>query len=287
MFYFLTVNYNSSGLIEKLIASLPEKGDYELLIINNSPEDEGIDNLQTSWVKIIDSGGNIGFGKACNLGIDRIYQENPRALIWLLNPDAYLLPDSLTSAAEFLTQNPHIAILGSEVYEEDGSLWFGWGYFNRANGEILSMKTGLDYGGESYKVVEWVTGCSLIINLSHFSAPPHFDPDYFLYCEDFDFCRRYAAQGYVVAMTDRIKVIHNPSSITLRYGYLRLTQNIYSYLLSLEKHTPFWILYGRFLRMIFTALIILPVKPGFSLAKFRGILMYCKSLLSRNVKNLH
>ncbi|MBR8832407.1 MAG: hypothetical protein N5P05_001871 [Chroococcopsis gigantea SAG 12.99] len=284
MMYFLTVNYNSSRLIEKLIASLPGEGEYELLVVNNSADDRAIYNLQSSRVRVIASPNNLGFGKACNLGLDWIYERDSQSLVWLINPDAYLLPESLTSAREFLIENPEVGILGTEVYEPDGSLWFGWGYFNRGNGEIISMKSPLDYEGKSYKKVEWVTGCSLIINLVHFSAPPQFDHDYFLYCEDFDFCKRYAREGYVVAMTGRIKVIHSPSSITLRYGYLQLTQNIYSYLLSLEKHTSFWILYGRFLRMIFMSLIVLPVKPRFSLAKLAGIKLYGGRLISQYLK---
>jgi GT2 family glycosyltransferase len=135
------------------------------------------------------------------------------------------------------------------------------------------------YNNKPYLVADWVTGCSLLINLQHFSECPQFDPDYFLYYEDFDFSRRYAQQGYLVVVTNQIYIIHEPSSITLRYGYLQLTQNIYSYLLSLEKHSSSFILWTRFLRMIVMTVAIFPLKPKFALAKWKGITLYTQRLL--------
>jgi len=114
----------------------------------------------------------------------------------------------------------------------------------------------------------------LLINLKCFAQLPTFDPGYFLYYEDVDFCDRYAEQGHLVAITNQIKVIHEPSSITLRYGYLRLIHNIYSYLLILGKRTNPFILWTRLTRMIFASLFILPFNSKFSLSKLQGIWMY-------------
>jgi N-acetylglucosaminyl-diphospho-decaprenol L-rhamnosyltransferase len=294
MIYFLTVNYNSTSLIERLIASLPDdKHSSQLIVVNNSPEDGCIQQLRSERIKLMEATSNLGFGKACNLGLQWVYQQDAQAIVWLINPDAYLLPDSVVNAEIFFRDCPEVSIAGTEIYEPDGKLWFGWGKFNREIGTINVVEESLNYEDKPYLIPDWVTGCSLLINLQHFSICPYFDPDYFLYYEDFDLSRRYANQGHLVVVTNRIKVIHEPSSITLRYGYLRLTHNIYSYLLSLEKHTNSFILYYRFLRMILMALLILPIQPKFALAKLQGIKLYCQRLLDKpypaiepnNVKN--
>jgi GT2 family glycosyltransferase len=280
MIYLLTVNYNCTELIKRLIASLPRNVFCNLIIVNNSPEDKNIQFLAGERVKIIEAGDNLGFGKGCNLGLNWIYQQDREAIVWLVNPDAYLLPDSLEEAVKFFQQYPEVAIAGTEIYEPDGKIWFGWGKFNAKIGTINVVEESLDYGDKPYLIPDWVTGCSLLINFPNFADCPHFDPDYFLYYEDFDFSRRYANQGHLVVVTNRIKIIHEPSSITLRYGYLRLTHNIYSYLLSLEKHTNLTILIYRFLRMSFLSLLILPIKPKFSLAKLQGIQLYCQRIIA-------
>jgi GT2 family glycosyltransferase len=281
MIYFLTVNYNSASLIKRLVSSLPGEN-YPIVVMNNSPEDSEIQKLRSPLVTVIDTNANLGFGKACNLGLQWIYRRDPRAIVWLINPDAYVLPDSVANAEKFFHDCPEISIAGTEIYEPDGKIWFGWGKFNPNIGTINVVEESLDYGEKPYEIPDWVTGCSLLINLSKFSSCPFFDPDYFLYYEDFDFSRRYADRGHLVVVTNRIKIIHEPSSITLRYGYLRLTHNIYSYLLSLEKHTNRSLLYYRFIRMTLMAFLLLPFRPKFALAKLEGIVMYCQRLLDRN-----
>jgi N-acetylglucosaminyl-diphospho-decaprenol L-rhamnosyltransferase len=90
VFYFLSVNYYSTNLLAKLINSLEssQDKDYILVIINNSPEDDSIYKLKTESILILESGDNIGFANACNLGLKFIYNQCPEALVWIINPDA-------------------------------------------------------------------------------------------------------------------------------------------------------------------------------------------------------
>lgn len=91
MIYFLTVNYYSTHLIAKLIGSLPNHKnlDFKVVIINNSPNDDSIDNLKDDYVIILNAVKNLGFGNACNLGLEFIYTEDSQAIVWIINPDAY------------------------------------------------------------------------------------------------------------------------------------------------------------------------------------------------------
>lgn len=275
-FYIVIVNYNSSALVSRLIASILmyENQPQKIIIVNNSPEDQDIEKLVSEQIIVLQTKINLGFGQACNLGINWIYQTDKNGIIWLLNPDTYLIENSVKYAEHFFVQYPEISILGTEVYEPDKTLWFGWGRFTKNDGIIIAEKESLDYGVQSYLKVAWVTGCSLLINLKNFLEMPYFEPDYFLYYEDVDFCDRYAEQGHLVAMTNQIKVIHEPSSITLKYGYLRLIHNIYSNLVILEKRTNKLVLWRILIKMIITSFIVLPFNPKFSLSKLQGIWMY-------------
>lgn len=279
--YFLIVNYYSIPLIIRLLESMNiQSCNYPaVVIVNNSSDDDKIIQLNKYDVEIIESKNNLGFGKACNLGLNWIYQQNPQAIVWLINPDAYLMPNALSQAKQFLRKYPEISILGTEVYEPSGKIWFGAGEFFPHNGKIFVIEEPLDYQNKPYLPAKWVTGCSLLINMKNFYLCPFFDDDYFLYYEDFEFCQRYAKEGHLVAITNQIRVIHQPSSITLRYGYLQLIHNIYSYLLSLEKHGNKSVLISRFIRMIIMTLLVLPFKPKFAIAKLKGILMYTKKLI--------
>ncbi|KKD38648.1 glycosyltransferase [Limnoraphis robusta] len=282
MIYWITVNYYSTSLIEQLINSIPVQDEINdrVIIINNSPDDSSIYGLKTEWVTVLDSPENIGFGRACNIGLNWVYQQNPQAIVWLINPDAYLTENSLKQVIEFFTAYPEISILGTIVNEPTGKIWFGGGEFNAKTGQIIALDAIAENPKSNlpYITMKWVTGCSLLINLKRFSECPQFDPDYFLYYEDFDFCLRYGKQGHPVVMSSEIRVIHQPSSITKQNQPLKIQQSIYSYLLSLEKHTNFWVLGYRLLRMSLVSLVSLLISPQLSRHKLIGILLYCRRM---------
>lgn len=280
MIYFLTINYYSTHLVAKLINSLPttKNIEYKTVIINNSPEDNSIYHLKTESVLIFNAGHNLGFGSACNLGINWIYTQDPQAIIWIINPDAYLLENTLDKVNSFFELHPEISILGTIVHTPAHLVWFAGGRFRRATGGILiqDLLTNTD---EKYVVCDWVSGCSLIINLRKFRDCPQFDPAYFLYYEDFDFCRRYAKQGYLIAVTKQFGVLHQPSSITNKYVFLKIKHSTYSYLLSLEKYTNKVVFILRLTRLICYALILIFVKPLVAFGKLDGVLFYWRRLL--------
>lgn len=268
--YFLTVNYYSTQLIQKLINSIKLTRHLfnQIVIINNSTDDNSIYELQNDTTIIINSETNLGYGKACNLGLTWIYRQNSQAIIWLINPDAYLLPDSLEKAQYFLVKHPEISILGTTVYEPTGKVWFGGGTFIPETGKIISNEFLLDTKNLN---TDWVTGCSMLINFKHFKKCPIFDEDYFLYYEDFDFCRRYLQQGHKIAITHKISVVHQPSSITNKNPGLKLEHSIYSYLLSLEKHTSRLILIYRLIRITIVALISIPINHKIARVKIKAV----------------
>ena len=93
MIYFLTINYHSANLITKLISSIQSSRDipHKTVIINNSPEDSSVRLLKTESILVLEAGTNLGFGRACNLGLNWIYAQDSQAIVWIVNPDAYFL----------------------------------------------------------------------------------------------------------------------------------------------------------------------------------------------------
>ena len=276
MIYFLTVNYNSAALIIRLIDSLSlNKGiTYQLIVINNSPQDKKIYNLENDRVHIIEAEKNLGFARACNLGLNSIYQQNPQALVWLINPDAYLTSSNLEQVPRFFSQHHHLSILGTTIYTPTGEIWFAGGAFSLESGAIVTINS-LDKSTEKdYWESDWVSGCSLLINFKNFDYCPQFDGSYFLYYEDFDFCRRYALMGHQIAVSDRFSVMHEPSSIANRNQINKIRHSTYSYLLTLQRYTCPKIFWLRFVRLLVHALIIVPVKPQLALGKIIGIYKY-------------
>ena len=277
MIYFLTINYYSTTLVTKLISYLPviKNGNYQTVIINNSPDDDSIYSLKSETVLIFDAENNLGFGNACNLGLKFIYAEDPLAIVWIINPDAYLVENILNKVNSFFESYPEISILGTIVYTPTGEVWFAGGCFIPTTGAIVTQDL-LTNTDADYVACDWVSGCSLIVNLRNFRECPQFDPAYFLYYEDFDFCRRYANQGYLIAVTKQFGVKHQPSSITNKYIFRKFKHSTYSYLFTLDRYTNKFVTLPRFIRLISYAIILIAVKPQVAFGKFSGVLLYLK-----------
>ena len=173
----------------------------------------------------------------------------------------------------FFNRYPELSILGTIVYNPEQKIWFAGGRFIPENGAILEVDL-LTNNDTDYINCDWVSGCSIIINLNKFSECPLFDHAYFLYYEDFDFCRRYANQGHLIAITKQLSVIHQPSSITNRNIFKKIRYSTYSYLFTINRYTNKSIFTMKLILQIIKAAIGLIIKPQAALGKIYGICDY-------------
>ncbi|MBE9125261.1 MULTISPECIES: glycosyltransferase family 2 protein [unclassified Coleofasciculus] len=278
MIYLLTVNYYSTYLIARLIKSIPATQDipHQIIVVNNSADDKKLKNIHTKSLQILNAETNLGFGNACNLGLNWIYDRNPNAIVWIINPDTYLPENTLEKVPSLFNVHPELSIIGTLICTLAGDIWFAGGHFIPQLGAILSTDLLSSHPEATYIPCDWVSGCSLLLNLHHFQTCPQFDPAYFLYYEDFDFCRRYAMEGHQIAITSQLAVIHQPSSITNRNITQKFKHSTYSYLLTLERYTSQAVLFLRFWRLFLHALILLMIKPQTALGKLAGISSYLR-----------
>ena len=283
MIYFLTVNYYSIELVENLIASIADgiTSHYKVLIVNNSPQEENIHRLASDRVKIIESGENIGFGRACNLGIDYVWQNDREALIWLINPDTTLDSESDRYIINCFVETPNIAILGTQIRDTSGKTWFTTGTFNRWTGSLKHHSSPIKSPPSDRFTTssQWVTGCSMILNLEQFKNCPAFDPNYFLYSEDADFCVRYSQQGYLVAVTQKILVTHHVSSIVGRNKAFKYEHYTFGRLYFLKQHTTLMSLIFYLVYSLFSQIILFSLDPQNSRGRWRGVV---KFLITKN-----
>ena len=281
--YLLTVNYNSSDLISRLTRSLPQENRQQIqtLVVNNSPADKNIHKLADSSIEIIDAQGNLGFGKACNLGLQKIYAQNPLAIVWLINPDTYFAPDLANLSDQtisFFNRYPQISILGTAVYNSEGEITSAGGEFVYGKAALTTI-TAFPNSDRDFWHTDWVSGCSLLINLANFASCPLFCDRYFLYYEDLDFCLRYSQQGHQIAVTPQLQIIHDTSTISDRNIYWKYKHITHSYLIHVEKYGSNSVFWLTNIRMFLNTIRLLLFKPKQGLGKLVGFYDYWQKYL--------
>ncbi len=280
--YFLTVNYNSSSLLARLLKSLSEQNNdkYQVVVVNNSPEDRELSKLDNQHIKIIEANCNLGFGKACNIGLNWINNQNNQAIVWLINPDAYFEQDVVKTILAFFKKHSEISILGTIVINSAGEITSAGGTFTSGSAAISIINTLPNDLSQDYIKTDWVSGCSLLINCQNFSQCPQFCDRYFLYYEDLDFCLRYGRQGHQIAVTHLIKVIHDTSSITNRDTLQKYKHITHSYLIHIEKHGNYFTFLITNMRMLLNSLRLLVIKPPQGLGKLTGFYNYWRTRIT-------
>lgn len=160
---------------------------------------------------------NIGFGRANNLGIEN---AGGRYLL-LLNSDTLLADDCLQKCFAFMEkpESVKVGLLGCKLLNADGSYQPSFFPFTRNTlWNYLLTNNPVFYKvfkiGELYKdanqvrMVGDVSGAFMLLRREVVEKAGVFDPDFFLFCEETEWCRERIAKVYRIVYYPMASIIH-------------------------------------------------------------------------------
>lgn len=205
----IIVDYNCRQYIKKCIESISRflNDNYEIIVVDNN----SLENFTAEYeklnkqVKTFYLKENKGFGAANNFGAK---QARGKYLL-LLNPDTYLVDNSICSAISFLNFHPEIGAMTCLLYQDDEKTLQNNFFGNFQNLLTLIFKRKLSISPETeYFYTDIVTGAALFIERKKFNQIHGFDENIFMYLEDDDLCKRLVKCGYKNAVYKKAKIIH-------------------------------------------------------------------------------
>lgn len=229
----IIVTYNSATSIADCLKSVRDQRgvEHETIVIDNASSDETIHIVRSSErdLTLIENRENVGFGRACNQG----FTASKGCYIYLLNPDAQLIgPDSLNTLGHALAEHKNWGMAGSRVVSATGE----W------------KQPAITYPDQSHVrkdfsklpgKIAWVVGASMIVRREVYAELGGFDPDFFLYSEETDFCLRLRERGYEIGLVEQAAVRHiGGESESGRDPYEVWTRRCQGLHLFWEKHYP-------------------------------------------------
>ena len=240
----ILVNYNGFKDTVECINSLRyiDYINYDIIVVDNDSEKD-YDLLSAKYsdsnVTVLSSESNLGFSGGNNIGIS--YARNQGAdYILLLNNDTLVENDFLTymvSTAQKL--NNRCVITSKIMYAYDKErIWYAGGKF-----DFKTSRTSV-YGineidSEKYNHahhVSFASGCCLLIPINILDDIGLMDEDYFLYCEDTDYCLRILKAGYEIIYEPKSKIFHKVNASTKKIAGIQTYYLVRNKLFIVKKY---------------------------------------------------
>jgi len=152
---------------------------------------------------------NLGFAGGVNVGIKDALKNGAEAVL-LLNQDTLVKKDFLgpllENQAEIVSPVIKFKREGKWVYDFGGRInwWLG-----RATHAEFS-----NYQIAKLPIIDYLSGCAMLIRRPVFEKIGLLDERYFLYFEDADFCLRAKKAGFRIAVEPRSVILHKLSPTT-------------------------------------------------------------------------
>jgi GT2 family glycosyltransferase len=204
----ILVNWNGKHHLEKCLPSL-HNIDYknvQLILVDNGSSDGSIEFVQSTYptVEIVSSLKNLGFAGGNNLG----YEHATGDYILFLNNDTIVETDFLTKLVHGLSSDPKIGGVQSKIISMDdhskfdsiGAFLTNTGFLYHY-GYLQTVDKKYDHSIRLYTA----KGACMLFRKSVIDKVGLFDPDFFAYFEETDFCHRVLIAGY--------KILYIPDSV--------------------------------------------------------------------------
>ena len=227
----VVVSFNTVDSLRHCLSPLRGAGvgrALEVIVVDNASEDGSAGMVRTEFpeVVLVESPENVGFGRAVNLGAERVTRE----FLVTLNPDVLAPPLALACLAERLDTDPGLGFAGPKIVKGNGTIDRAClrGDPDPAGAALYLTRiarlfprsprlnrynlTHLDYDRE-HELDAGTAGC-LLFRTKAFRQVDGFDPNFFMYGEDLDLCRRVRAAGWRGVYLPSASVVHAKGEAT-------------------------------------------------------------------------
>lgn len=244
----LILNWQDALSTRKLVDSLIRDGhipEKQIYIIDNASNDGSFEKL-SSWHKncnVIRNHVNSGYTGGNNFGLKRIFQQNYDAALILNNDIDIKIEQSFAQECERLLTAAPDSVIGLSVVNPTS---LQTAYPTRPGfilAKIVDACLPIHFAREEFPII---CGCAMMISRSTFLKQGGLEEEYFMYCEELEYCiRTIKMNGKVLTLpTDAALVYRDEGHSTRKaYVYYYQTRNMLALLKRhSEKATPFILL---------------------------------------------
>jgi len=200
----IIVNYNTFSLTQQCINSIVTETktiNYEIIVVDNASSEKKTEELLTisPLVQLIKNKNNLGFGIANNIGM----KASKGDYILLLNSDTIIIDAGIDKSFQFISSSTEIDVLTCRQLNEDRKPFVPASFYFKDNSiftylagnpiqQLIKSKLNKSFFKELKKstYVNSLSGAFMLLKKDVFNVTKGFDPDFFMYYEETEWCMR-------------------------------------------------------------------------------------------------
>jgi GT2 family glycosyltransferase len=220
--YIILLNYNGYDDTAACIASLRriDYDNFEIVLVDNHSTDGSAERLRRlEGLHFIQSEKNLGFAGGCNLGIE-FALDHKVDYILLLNNDTIVAAGFLSVMTEHMDLESRIGIIGPKILynNEENRIWSAGGGISTWTKRTFQYgENRIDRGQyDTLRDVDFISGCCMLIRREVLDDIGLFDPEYFMYYEDVDYCLRAKDAGWRIVFEPGALIRHTAGAASSR-----------------------------------------------------------------------
>lgn len=222
----IIVNWNGEEIIEKCLSSLFKQSykNFETIVVDNNSSDKSKDVIKKKFrrVTLIENKKNVGFALGNNIGVKRAKGE----FMLLLNSDALITTKLIDLLLQAIQKNKKLGIVQPKILyrsnegHADNTI-NSVGTFLTNSGFLFYPGYGKSDNSAEYKKEREIFsayGACMLIRKEVIEKIGLFDPDFFLYFEETDFCMRAWLSGWQTKYIPNAYVYHTGGVSSRKFG---------------------------------------------------------------------
>ncbi len=219
--FIIIVTYNGMEWLPKCLASTKP---YPVIIVDNNSTDGTFSFVEKNYPEVVlfKQKNNLGFGQANNIGISYALKEGAD-YVFLLNQDAYLKEGCLEKLLAIHQKNLDFGVLSPIHLNGSGNLLdenFSY-YLSYRNNRYFFSDFVLGNDKKNIYKVPFVNAAGWLLSRKCLESVGGFDPIFFHYGEDVNYCYRVWYHGFKVGVVSNVFLRHDREerkSIDIRKG---------------------------------------------------------------------
>lgn len=210
--YVVIVTYNGTKWVEPCFSSLRRSTvALKTIVIDNGSTDDTVARIASEFpeVTVVETGKNLGFGKANNVGMELAYQQGAD-YVFLLNQDAWIDPDAVEKIVAAHVQHPEYGILSPMHLNGAGDgLDYGFSCYVAPN-KCTDLYSDI-YLGRTKTIydVGFVNAAAWMLTRACMEKVGGFSPSFFHYGEDDNYTQRLRFHGLKLGVLPASRIYHD------------------------------------------------------------------------------